>query len=440
MLWVTIIAAAMASTSSGLGLTPMGGGLAGVTEPGVMGLPLNPAAARSEQIEGAVDFGLNMHAMSVGLQGQSTVVSDGISPMPYLGFTIPFGDFGVGAHLTVPYGGGAKLAENGPQRFHVIETESYVMEAGLAVAYQPVEWLRAGVSYRLGRGTLSKRAAMNTASIINSKADLNPPLDVNNALFEGGQDLSVSGLGMAYGLGLSVFLPGEHEVHLAYRSPMTVSMDGDVTLRPSNMMSLSGDGKAHTELRYGREFELGWVVPVGRTRLLLLGGWVDWSPMAMIDVDIDQMVVKGEDETTESLIQGTGLNASDLLDGTITINNNLGHRSTFHGGAAVDIPIGTQWTVRPGAYYSPTTLPSAGFHASIMDFTSFDLRLAGSYTPKRWLTLGLSIDQFIVLDRVIRDSSLSLDNPASSGRVLPSGNGLYQMNATRLGLTVIARH
>ena len=161
--------------------------------------------------------------------------------------------------------------------------------------------------------------------------------------------------------------------------------------------------------------------------------------MDVIDIDVDQLSVSGEDSATDALVDGSAINESGLLDSKLTIQNNLGHRSTIYGGVAVDVPIGSKWTVRPGAFYAPTTLPSDGFHASIMDHTSIDLRLAGSYTVREWLTLGASLDHFIILDRDIQDSSLSLNNPASSGRVLPSANGLYQMAATRVGLTVIAR-
>jgi long-subunit fatty acid transport protein len=439
MIWISFIAVALGSSTSGLNLTPIGGGLAGVTERGSMGLPLNPAAARSETVEGAVDFGLNFYALSVELAGQASEVSDGVVPMPSMALTVPIGDFGVGAYLTVPYGGGTDLNPEGAQRFHVIETDTYLIEAGLAVAFQPVEWLRGGASFRVGKGTLNKYASMNTAALVNSSAEPSPALDIENPLFEGEQRLQMDGYGLGYGLGVSLMLPKGHEVHLSYRSPMRVPMTGDVTLQPSEMLDVTAQGRARGELQYARELELGGVVPLGQTRLLLLLGWVDWSPLANINIDVDRLRLSGDQQATQELIDGFGLNESALLDSTITIQNDLGHGSTLHGGAAIDIPVGPQWVVRPGLFYAPTTLPSSGFHASIMDFSTLDLRLAGSYTPKSWLTLGASVDHFLIFDRDIRDSNLSLNNSADSGRVLPSGNGLYRMRATRLGFTLIVR-
>ena len=169
MMWSLWIASALASTNAGMGLSPLGGGFAGVSEPGVMGLGLNPAAAKSETIEGAIDAGLSVYSLGVALDGAEQVGASGSSPMPYVAITIPVKDVGLGAYFMVPYGGGADFPADGAQRFHVISTESYLMEGGLSVAYQPVRWVRGGASFRVGHATLTKRAAINTASLLNSK-------------------------------------------------------------------------------------------------------------------------------------------------------------------------------------------------------------------------------------------------------------------------------
>ena len=124
----------------------------------------------------------------------------------------------------------------------------------------------------------------------------------------------------------------------------------------------------------------------------------------------------------------------------LSILNDLGHGSTLHGGGTIDVPVGDEWVVRTGAFYSPTTLPAEAMHASIVDFTVLDLRLGAAYTPFEWLTAALSVDHYLIPDRDISNSSLSLSNSGESGRVLPSGNGLYTMDATRFGLTLITRH
>ena len=440
MIWLMWIGSALASTNAGMGISPLGGGFAGVSESGVLGLGLNPAAAKSEGIEGAIDAGLSVYSLGVGLDGAEHVSTSGTSPTPYVAFTMPLKDFGLGAYLMVPYGGGADFPAEGAQRFHVIETESYLVEGGLSVAYQPAEWVRGGVSVRLGRATLTKSAAMNTASLLNSKTDLSPPLDVNDPLFIGAQDVNLSGLGYGYGLGVSFFLPEAHEVHLAYRSPMRVPMDGTVSLSPSDSLGLAIDGDAHGAMQFARELELGVVVPIGKTRLSLMAGWVDWSPLETIAVELDGLKISGEEATTEALIVQSSINDSALTDLRLSILNDLGHGSTIHGGGTLDVPVGEEWVLRTGVFYSPTTLPAEAMHASIVDFTVLDLRLGAAYTPVEWLTAALSVDHYLIPDRDISNSSLSLSNSGESGRVLPSGNGLYTMDATRFGLTLITRH
>ena len=405
-----------------------------------MGLGLNPAAARSEQIEGAIDVGLSAYRLGVALEGTARADAGGISPAPYVAFTMPVKEVGIGAYFMIPYGGGADFPADGAQRFHVIATESYLMEGGLSLAYQPVEWVRGGASFRVGRGTLTKRAAMNTASLLNSKTDLSPPLDTDDPLFMGEQEVDLAGHGFGFGLGVSFYLPAAHEVHVAYRSPMRVPMSGAVMLKPSDSLGLTVDGSAEGAMQFARELEVGLVFPVGKVRVSLMAGWVDWSPLQTISVDLGGLRVSGEEATADALIVQSGINNSGLTERKLRILNDLGHGSTLHGGGTLDIPMGEAWVVRTGAFYSPSTLPSEAMHASIVDFSVIDLRMGAAYTPLSWLTAALSVDYYLIPDRHITDSSLSLSNGADSGRVLPSADGVYTMDAARLGLTLLTRY
>jgi len=439
MTWLILITAAFASTGSGLGLTPLGGGLAGISEPGALGLPSTPAAARPTRPEMVVDAGANMYTFGATLKGEDREEINGIVPMPYVGMAAPIGDFGIGMYAMIPYGGGAEFSPRGAQRFHAISASSFLVEAGLPLAYQASDWLTVGASFRVGRASLTKNTAMNTAALVNSKAEMDPPLPTDTDLLIGSQALNISGFGAGYGLGISVRMPNEMEIHLGYRSPMKATMSGTVELIPSNDLQLSANGSATGSMQFAREVELGVVTPVGNTRLIMTAGWVDWSPLATIDVGVRDLQIDSDDETMAALFTSTGLNESDLLAAGTDIHNDLGHTHVFHGGAALGIPLGEDWEARPAAYYSPTTVPDETFHAGIADFVSWDLRLSGSYAATHWLTTGLSIDHFIIRTRTIRTSGLSLDNDASSGRVLPSANGKYDMRATRIGLSLIAR-
>jgi long-subunit fatty acid transport protein len=439
MIWLALITAAYGSTGSGLGLTPLGGGLAGISEPGALGLPSTPAAAKPDSAEIVVDAGATLYTLGAQLDGAAREEINGFVPMPYLGFAAPIGDFGIGVYAMIPYGGGADFSPNGAQRFHAISAASFLIEAGLPIAYKATDWLTVGASFRVGRASLAKNTAMNTAGLVNSKADLDPTLPTDSELLIGSQTLDISGYGVGYGLGASFMLPNELEIHLGYRSPMKTTMTGSVDLTPSNDLQLSASGTAEGSMQFAREVELGVVVPVGKTRLAMTAGWVDWSPLATIDVGVRNLQVKSNDDTMAVLLASTGLNESDLLAAGTDIHNDLGHTDVFHGGAALGIPLGEDWEVRPAAYYSPTTVPDEAFHVGIADFVSWDLRLSGAYAMTPWLTAGLSLDQFVIRTRTIRTSGLSLENSAASGRVLPSANGKYDMHATRMGLSFIAR-
>ena len=439
MFWLLLVSTATASTGSGLGLTPLGGGLAGITEPGALGIPITPAAAKSETVEVVLDAGANMFRFGATLEGTEREEYQTAIPMPYLGVTVPFGDIGVGLYGMIPYGGGIELEDNSAHRFHAIESTSYLIEMGVPIAYQATEWLNVGTSIRLGRASLDKRAAMNTAALLNSNVDLDPPLPTDNPLLMGTQELTTHGYGLGFGLGASVFLPSEIEFHLGYRSPIKIALSGPVQITPSDDIAINMTGDADGTIQFATEVELGVVIPVSSTRLALQAGWVDWTPFSQIDINVRNLQVKSDEAALASLLVSTGINESDLLESGTEIQNNLGHTSVFHGGATLGIPIRTKWEIRPGAFYSPTTLQDDGFHAGIADFTSWNLRMACTYQVNEWLTTGLSYDHFLVKTRTITTSVLSLDNEAESGRVLPSGNGRYDMSARRIGLSLIAR-
>jgi long-subunit fatty acid transport protein len=417
----------------------MGGGLSGVTEPGVLGLAASPAAALSTGPEAAIDLGANFYSATSELDGGDPEQISGVIPMPFLGATLPMGRWGLGAYGMIPYGGGASLPEDGAQRFHIIEARSFLMEGGLSLGHRLTEAVTVGASFRVGRATLFKNTAMNTAALINSKTDLTTPLRTDNSLLHGSQSLDLSGIGFAYGLGMSVTLPKDLEAHLSYRSPMTVKISGPVDLSPFDDMDLSLSGDATGHLTYAQEIELGLVIPVGTTRIALSGGWTDWSGMAEVDISVRNLSIDSDNGALQAFILSSGVNESDILAAGTDIHNDLGNSDAFHGGIAVDFPV-AKFRLRPAVFYAGTTISDQTFHAGIADFPALDLRLSASASPVDWLTVALTVDHFVIVDREIQDSGLSLDNDASTGRVLPSANGLYGMAATRTGLTLIARH
>jgi hypothetical protein len=135
----------------------------------------------------------------------------------------------------------------------------------------------------------------------------------------------------------------------------------------------------------------------------------------------------------------SGVNEADILAAGTDIHNDLGNDDAFHGGIAVDFPV-SKFRFRPGVFYAGTTISDETFHAGVADFPALDLRISASASPIDWLTVALTVDHFVIMDRTVQTSGLSLDNDASTGRVLPSANGQYGMNATRTGLTLVARH
>jgi len=438
MLSFCLISAALAGSTAGMGLAPLGGAFGGITEPGVLGLATTPAAARPSQSEIALDFGLSRWAIDAQLDGEAPVQGQGTTPMPYLGAAMPLGDFGIGFVGAVPFGGGGSFPEDGAQRFHLREGKVFLMEASLAVAYQPVDALRVGVAARAARGSMMKRYAVDSAGLLNSRLSGETTAPEGEPLLEGHQELDVSGLGYGYAVGLSGFLDSGIEIHASYRSPLKVDLSGPARVTPSDDIDLALAGTAEATMVYPREVNLGAVFPAGPVRLMLDGGWTDWSSMERVDGTLKDVSIESDDEAMTALLLATGLNESSLT-APQDIYNDLGNHSVFFGGAGVDIPLHARWTLRTGAWWAPTTIPEENFHVGILDFNALDVRGGLAWMPSTSLTVAGSIDHYVIPDRNIRKSSLSLTNEPTSGRVLPSANGDYAMKANRYGLTVIYR-
>jgi len=438
MFLLSLISAALAGSTAGMGLSPIGGSLGGLNEPGALGLGATPTAARPEQAELGLDMGLNQWTVEAQLDGETPIEASGMVPMPYLAAAVPVGDFGIGLVGSIPFGGGGDFPKQGAQRFHLQEGKVFLMEAALALAYQPVQAVRVGVAARLARGTMKKRYAVDSAGLLNSRLGSDTSVPEGEALLEGYQELDIAGLGMGYALGISTTLPADIEVHLSYRSPMAVDLTGPAKVVPSNDIDLALTGTAHATMIYPREVAVGVVVPVGGIRIMADGGWTDWRKMERVDGTLEDVSVDSDDAALAALVAATGINETSLTEDQ-DIYNDLGNHDVFYGGAAVDVPLHERWTFRTGAWWAPTTIPEKNFHLGIVDFDAWDLRAAVAWTPVDALTLGLSADVFFIPDRSIDNSSLSLTNPPASGRVLPSANGEYAMRAARAGLTVLYR-
>jgi long-subunit fatty acid transport protein len=443
MVWFTLISAALAGSTAGMGITPLGGGWAGISERGALGLGHTPTAALAERPELALDMGLSTWRIQAHLTDQAPETATGLSPIPYFGLAVPIpdfgiGDFGIGLTGMVPFGGGGAFPTDGAQRFHAIEAKVFMMEADLALAYAPVDFLRLGVAGRFARGTMLKSYAVDSAGLLNGRLAPEPAVEAGVELLEGEQQLDLSGGGFGYALGVTALLPGAIELSVAYRSPVAIVLSGPAVVTPSHDLDLKLHGTAEVTMVYPRELALGVAMQLSKVRLMADGGWTGWSTMERVDGALNDITVKGDDKALNALVESTGLNQSETTE-SIELYNDLGNHDVFYGGAAADVSVHKKWKLRGGLWYAPTTIPDETFHLGIVDFPAWDLRTAVAFTPIEHLTIGASLDVYLIASRDIRNSALSLNQTPESGRVLPSANGDYAMRAARMGLTLVTR-
>ena len=105
----------------------------------------------------------------------------------------------------------------------------------------------------------------------------------------------------------------------------------------------------------------------------LMAGWVDWSPLETIAIELGALEISGEVDCRGVIVQSGINDSSDRHEAeypTISVTarpSTVAALSTFPS----DQVVGAHRRV-----YSPSTLPAEAMHASIVDFAVLDLRLA----------------------------------------------------------------
>ena len=137
MLFLLCCAFGWARPNSGSSLTSAGGGTASVMEMSVLGMSINPASAYTRRFQLKLDMALLSFRLNNYLEGpeqalveerygavpedwvpiSGQVSMSGVSPAGSFGMSFPVGRFAIGLETFVPYGTGARLEEDGVQRF-----------------------------------------------------------------------------------------------------------------------------------------------------------------------------------------------------------------------------------------------------------------------------------------------------------------------------------
>lgn len=451
------LATAAASTMSGIGIPAAGGAFSHPTEEGVLGLAYSPAAARPDRAEVMLDVGVLQNRYAFTLDGEETVVSQGISPVPFLAGAVPLGPVGLGLVAYVPYGrGGAPYDADGPQRYHTISGAVRGAELDLSASAHlrtfeaeggpPLVVVDIGAGPRVMAFSQSGTKAFDTGALLYGMLGPDAGVELQDPFLEGTQSTSDGrdiALGWAVGgrveIGATPTEEGRVTLTLDYRSAIATALDADMRLQPSNDLTMVIEGDVTTHITTPASADLGARIRAGRSTVLLQLGWIGWSSFETITTDVHDLTITSPDPLMESVIEGYGLTEAEFLASLSSVTTTLGMQDTLSAGVAWDADIGDQFGGRVGLGYSQGAVPDENVHPGNCDFDTWDLALGGRWEASERLWLAFGGDLYLAGDRVITNSALALTNDPSTGMVYPSGNGRYALTAARIGLTVRVR-
>ena len=439
---ILVLDTAMAVGAAGLGVPVAGGALCTPDALGPQGLAMNPAAASSLDPELMLDVGLLHSKLEVQLDGQDPLPSSGSwQPIPTLGVTVPLTEhLGLGGLFYVPYGRGGGGPEDGPQRFHGIESSVNVLELDLAVAFTPLEIFTVAAALRAARLSLSTYKAMDTGQLIAGIADADPEGLVGDPFLEGYTRLDDGeGGAMSYALGAHIRPAEGWLISAYYRAPMSGVTTADFVLVPSNDLQVEIAGQMETPMNMPAELGLSVSVPVQKAVITPQVHWVGWSSWATFSSRPTGLSASSSDPILDGVLQTFDLTIDDLLRGVDEVESFNGNTDIYVVGVSGEVEATDRVVLFGGLLHHGVSVPDDVTHPSSLDFATTDLRAGVIWSTGRKTRLALGADGLFSATRDIDDSVLSMTAPPEGTEAVPSGNGVYQLALSRVGLTWLQR-
>jgi long-chain fatty acid transport protein len=302
--------------------------------------PANLMDLTEPEFTPTVTFGSSQKKFTSSLFGVTSETDNPVSVLPGAYVAWPFeGDYALGMGITTPYG----QSTHWDKSSFISQFSPY--EASMeTINFNPTMATKIGKSLYVGAGidvmwsSLSMKQLYSlsplTGGALNSSADL---------AFEG------SGVGVGGNAGLTWLVTEKQRLALVYRSPITVSYEGDFTIDPGNigatvpppaLSSLSPQSDFETEIEFPATVALGYGVKITDTvRVEANVEWIEHSTYDQQTLDVGR--------NNRLLTQALGSN---------TLRENW--NDTWTVGLGLDWDATPNWTVRSGWTYLPSPVPS----------------------------------------------------------------------------------
>lgn len=444
LLALLLAAPALAYTPSGFGVPLLGGGLAGPTEAGALGVINNPAAAHADRGSWLLDVGWMYSDLyyELDLDDDFSLRARSGGLAPSLAGAEPLGPVGLGFAFVPLYarGGGEPAPDDGAQRFHSVEGLIQLLDLQASAAMKVDRAWTLGVGLHYGLFSIDSRRRIDAGAIINSVA---PSADapLGDPFLEGEQTLSdLRGTTVGSAVGIRYHPERGPKGSLSWRSGKRGQATGPLTMVPSTSLEMELQAEVTTDMPLPPSVQAAMDFTVGRVRLVPELTWIGWSSMYEYGSDLDDLEIASHDEAMQSILESYELDEADFLEGAKEAQSLTGMRDVWSPGVSVFVPLTDGWSSRLGAWWAPAAFPDEAVHPGNMDFATLDLRAALAWEASEEVTVGFSGDWFHSPERRINDSEHSLSDPDEPGSLVPSGDGEYKLALARLGVTLVVSH
>ena len=307
-----------------------GGAFSGPTEDGVLGVVVNPAAARTGEAELLIDVSLvgSMTHFELDSHPGEPLTGAGMNAIPFLAGVVPLSDhWGLSATVGVPYArGGSTGGEDAANAYFGYATSLLIVEetVGLAVdGWGPVDL---GASLRIFQGMFGSTKQYDLGSTLISVLGCDPPaegqstcLPLQDPFLTGTLQIgTLRDVGFSAGAGLRVESEDGHGVQLAWKAPVNLELSGPFELQVLNGFNVVVQGETDAEFKLPQEVWLSGEFPLGRLTFGGELGWIDYSTRDGTLTTTRDLVVTTTDTTLDAILGAYGVTSEVFLDAEST--------------------------------------------------------------------------------------------------------------------------
>lgn len=352
------------------------------------------------------------------------------------------GNLGLGFSLSLPFSSGAKYSSSSAGRYHVIDATTYSAYLAPAVSVRMIPSLRIGVAPVLAISSLSVTRRVDLAPSLREMLG-EPGPEPEQGLLEGEFRVNDAiGVAPTYQLGAAWdFVPGRGTAGFSYTGGTLVNLRGRSHFTPS----LDFNVESTADFQYTQ-----YLPPIAnggvRWRFTpdIAGSfeaqWIGYSASRKAVSRIDGSKIESSDEDLQALLDFLDINEGQLVTGILDKEQTTyrGWQNAWNAVAGADYYMDKVRVHVEGGFFARAT-PDPYVSTSNLDFDNFTIGAALEYRPVRRFAIALNVNQFVNGGRHVRNSRYDATEGSESGLAYPTGNGDYEVSATRVNVTTHVR-